>query len=412
MQLTKTGKIFLYNLWASHLAGKVLHRKASREGVYSSSFFISTKVARAELGPSYKDIMTTYAQCIDRQYRQSGNEDGYQAETMCWVWKEGPIKELVSSITPEEIKEAKRAYWYRAVECNKKKAEGAQAAATDYYKVEAPLSLSRCKATLELLEKSSPIFEDLSAEKKWLAINLLKSVEPGEGDCGLWVDTYKRINGGRYYAVGVNLQNLPKVIFQRILAPGSTTIDIKNCFPTLILAEASSRGLELPSIKSYVENRDDQLSDLADYYKVAPAAAKILVLSVLFGAGLGSKGEAIKTWAEGASAIIPTDAAGEDSHHPIIKGIASDVKVASKGFDLGKGEASGYSLEIQRIESKILDCIIGYCNLTGRRAIVLSFDGLTFLGPQFSEATIKGLVATIKRRTGLDLNLGFSQKTY
>ena len=89
--------------------------------------------------------------------------------------------------------------------------------------------------------------------------------------------------GGRRYAKGPSLQNMPRELRRVLVPPNSFEIDVVNCAPTIMLHYFSRIGLDVYHLSRYSTHRDAVLEEVSRDLKCTKAEAKKLCLVTLNG---------------------------------------------------------------------------------------------------------------------------------
>lgn len=87
---------------------------------------------------------------------------------------------------------------------------------------------------------------------------------------------------GRLYA-SLGLSTFEKNVRNALAEGIYDDVDIVNAHPTILLQECKKYGWTCDKLKHYVDNREDVLKEVADYYKVSRDDAKLLFNVMMFG---------------------------------------------------------------------------------------------------------------------------------
>ena len=100
---------------------------------------------------------------------------------------------------------------------------------------------------------------------------------------GAVLQYYDEIKTGRYYGVGLNFQNIPRVITDACL-DGCYEYDFENCHYSILSQLANRYGLETPIIDYYLSHKEQVRETLATEIGLSVKQAKTCLIAVIYGA--------------------------------------------------------------------------------------------------------------------------------
>ena len=166
--------------------------------------------------------------------------------------------------------------------------------------------------------------------------------------------TYKQKNGqGRYYALGANLQKLPREARHTLCKNTYYGIDIINSQPTILYQYLTKNNIICPSVQKYFEQRTSILNEFMDKFKISKDDAKMIFIKMLNGGGK------------------PKDISDSyiNSFHTEIKNISNLIvnlkeneELVKHAQDADKTNISGcvMCMRYQIIENEILQCAVNF----------------------------------------------------
>ena len=148
----------------------------------------------------------------------------------------------------------------------------------------------------ELLAREKPAALNAEQSRAWDAdmnrLNeMLATGDEGEDGTLSYTTTYRRNHTvGRDVAVNSlrSLQGCPKKYRGELAAEYFHDLDMENCHYMLMVQIADAHDVDLKCVRYYVDNRDDCLQTVRQFYGVTRKAAKDLFLSVLNGGAPGA----------------------------------------------------------------------------------------------------------------------------
>lgn len=100
------------------------------------------------------------------------------------------------------------------------------------------------------------------------------------------IQCYQESDSGRLYAIGINLQNAPKIIRRAALA-GNYNYDIQNCHFSILNQKASRYGLYSKTIEHYLKNKKEVRNSISKDMGLSIKVIKEVLIAMLYGSPLG-----------------------------------------------------------------------------------------------------------------------------
>jgi len=197
-------------------------------------------------------------------------------------------------------------------------------------------------------------------------------------------------HGGRMFAVGVSLQNVPRKLREAAASGlGLIEYDIRNALPNLI---NQLTGGSLPTLRAYCRDTAAVQAKIQEHYGCGQAMAKKLQLMVSFGAELN--GPALRDW----RATVGTDA----PHAPVVIEYARDIRRAAEALVPGaENWRRELALVAQRSEAAAQASALGFHVAQNQgQPWARLFDGYIIQGPPVD---LGALAEWVEAETGFRL---------
>lgn len=134
------------------------------------------------------------------------------------------------------------------------------------------------------LREYVPSNDALASAYEW--VRRLNAPASDDGVIALPMTYHRKHAGGfgRQWADGCStLQRCPNVLRPLIAGKFYHDIDVVNCHPQILLGVAARSGVDVPTLHSYVADREPILASLMAHYGCSRCAAKTLILRLLNG---------------------------------------------------------------------------------------------------------------------------------
>ena len=261
--------------------------------------------------------------------------------------------------------------------------------------------------------------------------NLIEKVVRKSGE--LKVKHNQRFKCGRFYADdNISLIPLSKYVKHTIFKYlGWLDIDMVKGHASIAIEMGKMVGLSLPAFENYVNNFDENVVTLSQYYSVEGETPlgkdniKWLFNSMIYGGGFSNW---VKGITEGDENYEPIKMRNETTIHPIIASFKRECveimnkiykenpslakKVAEKKDDVYAKKCSVCSYWFQIIENHVVHIVAEHlinCGIIQPKRYGLEYDGLNI--PPFKdfdkEKTIKEINDLVLLTTGLDIRFKF-----
>lgn len=178
--------------------------------------------------------------------------------------------------------------------------------------------------------------------------------------------TVAKLGYGRIYGSIGSAEYLDYNYRDNLYADTEHDIDMKNCHPTLLIQLAKNKGLTLKNLEAYVENREENLQRVIEFYKeqgkeVTRSDVKTEIISVLYGAKLPT----FKTLHNEFDALIS-----------LLKLEHAELWTTVSALKQKNREGAFLSYIAQTEERRCLDALDCYFLAQGRSVDGLAYDGL------------------------------------
>jgi hypothetical protein len=238
---------------------------------------------------------------------------------------------------------------------------------------------------------------------------------------------YRKTSGarGRRFAACVGLQGIPDAVRQEIIDVSYTDIDMVNAHPTFLCGIAKKLGMKSEKINGYIEDREDILKKLMNFYEVDRKAAKDLMLQTSYGSGLkyivrkSGNQLAYTDWINDNNAVqrvidgktqAPTFLREyKKEMEDIGKAIVSSVDWLAESK---KSLSSKVAIYVQDMEDRCLAEMEAFCAEKGIKVMALAFDGMMVegTGHDFHECEIR-INKMLMEVYGIEVELKLAKKT-
>jgi hypothetical protein len=204
------------------------------------------------------------------------------------------------------------------------------------------------------------------------------------------------------------LQNLHRTCRHTICQDLYQDIDIANALPHLVCQWAEENGLSVPTLASYVEDRDNMLEEMMEDTGLSRDEAKGLISSVMHG---GTKWKAVKEtprWIARLASEVGTIVQEIKTSLPEMWALA-DTNAREKGRDWTNTPGSAVSLLYQSLEAACLDAMEEQLRTLGHigedNRCVLSYDGIMTTSMTVTEDDLHEVEQHVKDVTGYTIVL-------
>ena len=142
---------------------------------------------------------------------------------------------------------------------------------------------------LELTQRDPPGFMSEEEHKTWnmdirrLSAMLRIGTQTDDGALVFHTNYHKKYGLGRRVGAHPSLQSCPKKYRGLLAARYVHDLDIENAHYAMMMQIAEQHGASLPCVAYYVNNRDECLQRVREFYGCTREAAKQLYLSLLYG---------------------------------------------------------------------------------------------------------------------------------
>lgn len=195
---------------------------------------------------------------------------------------------------------------------------------------------------------------------------------------------------GRIYADGFSLQNLPKRI-RSILChldngnPIYRDIDMENAHPSIIIQLSKKYEFDCSVIKEYVDNREEKLKDVMDYYNCDRDTAKELFIRLLYTGSIESWESDNKCQKEFKIEFVVNFYKCMRklcdkffNHFDFQKNRNEALNKKTSQSKYINHQATCLSYITQEIENKILESIVHFFKVKGYQVGAFCYDGAMF----------------------------------
>ena len=177
-----------------------------------------------------------------------------------------------------------------------------------------------CENDIDILLKSDYLIEEIDECKGYNEYDLLENIKNKikKDKINVSYNYAKSQKVGRVYAMsGISVGGLRKQVRNTLTHSNYDDWDIKACHQSILIEICSNNKIDINSIKSYVENRDEVLTKTMNFYKCNKSQAKQLFCGLLYG-------QSLKNW------IKDNKLKSKPLITPIIKDYKEDVlKIAN-----------------------------------------------------------------------------------
>lgn len=218
--------------------------------------------------------------------------------------------------------------------------------------------------------------------------------EKHEKDC-----TIAKLGYGRIYGNIGSMEYLDYNYRDNLYGDFYHDIDIKNCHPVLLIQLAKTKGIALKNLELYVENREENLKLIGEYYKeqgqiLTRDDCKTMIITVIYGAKI----PAFKAL---HNELLALTLLLKDEHSNLWDAVSAQKQKNKEGAFL--------SFIAQTEERKCLDTLDAYFYAQGRSVDGLAYDGLQVRKTEPNETFPTDLLVCAKQftkeKTGYDIGL-------
>ena len=186
---------------------------------------------------------------------------------------------------------------------------------------------------------------------------------------------------GRVYCLdGIGLQCMERNIRNMLARDYYWDIDMKNAQPNILLTQCIKHGWKCDALEYYIHNRDDVLSSIANYYGCTTAAAKNVIIRLMY---LGDDAEWLNdtVCSKQPTSSLEFITRFKEEFNRIAENVYASQKtvrdfiIKKKKLSPHKKKASAMSFFLQTEENAILMEIDSFLKANGRSMDVFIFDG-------------------------------------
>lgn len=247
-----------------------------------------------------------------------------------------------------------------------------------------------------------------SRSSKRILNNILENTTPD----GIYTETYVRFRPyGRMTAVdALGIQALRKELRFQLLGDNYLELDTINSTPNIISQYCDKLNIQCPTLKDYVNNREERLAFISNEYNITREQAKKKIIYIIYGEQL----------------IDDSDKSKNEGRDWLIRLNKELLAIIDKSYEI-ENEEREYQLTLDKphkkstvlfniifgIENDILQAMDTYLKTIGTEIKILIYDGgfVEKIHEKLIRDNMSNIIEYVKQSTGYAINLDLSELT-